>query len=179
VTVRNVVIALGVVVAALVAGALWYEAPAPERTAPQVALISALADDLATVEPGDPPIGLAADEAECVAADIVDGIGIERMSELSVDAASVREAGFDPATVALLAAEREVVVDAFDDCLDLTELAVDSLAHAGGQAARACVRDALEGDNARALWLWRVGPPTQAPPGEIDEALATVDTCLG
>ena len=135
-TVRNVLIALTVVVAAVVAGALWYDAPAPERTAPEAALISALADDLAAVEPGDPPIALAPDDATCVAEGIVDGVGVVRLAELSVDAATVRAAGFDPSTVGFAPPERDVVVDAFDACVDLTELAVDSLAHTGGQAAK-------------------------------------------
>jgi len=179
VTVRNVVIALAVVVAAVAVGALWYEAPAPERTAPDAALISALADDLATVEPGDPPIALTPEESECVAEAIVDDLGTERLARLSVDAASVRDGGFDPAALAFSPTERDAVVDAFGSCVDLVELAVASLAHAGGQAAQACVRDALEGANARALWRWRVGPASEAPPAELDAALGTIDGCLG
>lgn len=179
VTFRNVVIALTVVVAAVTAGALWYEAPAPTRTAPEAALISALADDLATVEPGDPPVALASADARCVAEAIVDGIELSRLAALSVDAAAVRAGGFDPSTVRFTPAERAVVVDAFDACVDLTELAVASLAHTGGQAAQECVREALPGPRARALWRWRVGPTTDAPPPGLAEVLATVDACLG
>lgn len=178
-TFRNVVIALAVVVAAVTAGALWYETPASQPTAPEAALISALADDLATVEPGDPPIALAPADARCVAEGIVDGVGVARLAELSVDAAAVRAAGFDPSNVRFTPAERRAVVDAFDGCVDLTELAVASLAHTGGQAAQACVREALPGPRARALWRWRVGPPTDAAPAELAEVLDTIDACLG
>ena len=97
----------------------------------------------------------------------------------ALDAAGVRAGGFDPSTVRFSPAEREAVVDAIDGCVDLTELAVDSLAHTGGQAARACVREALPGPTARALWRWRVGPSTESAPAELTEALATVDACLG
>ncbi|MGI9603779.1 MAG: hypothetical protein ACR2QE_17985 [Acidimicrobiales bacterium] len=176
---RNVLIALAVIVVAAVATALLYDSPEPGPTAAEAALISALADDLATVEPGDPAVALDDEQAQCVAEDMVSRIGGTRLTVLGVDAASVRQTGFAPAEVAFLEEERVAVVDALSGCVDLTELAVDSLALARGQAARSCVRDALAGPLARELWLWRVGPATDEAPAALAEALSTIDDCLG
>lgn len=173
------IVALAVVVLAAAAAAVWYESPDPGPTAAEVALVSALHDDLVTVEPGDPPLALDDGQAGCVAEQVVDRIGVDRLRELGVDAASVRQSGFSPSDVAFLDPERSMVVDAFDGCVDLAELAVDSLAHSRGQAARACVREALAGPLARELWLWRVGPATDEAPPSLADALATVDDCLG
>lgn len=175
---RNVVIALAVVVAAAVAIAAWYDDPGADRTAAEAALIAELAEDLGTVEPGDPPIALGPDDARCVAEHVVDAVGAERLEELGVDAATVNDRGFEPARIAFLDEERTQVVDAFDACVDLTLLAVDSMAHGRGQAARSCVEQAMAGPIARELWVWRVGPATAEVPAVLVEPLERVDECL-
>lgn len=175
---RNIVIALAVLAVVALGTAAWYDRPDPAPTAAEAALVAELADELATVEPGDPPTALTADDARCVAAELVSRIGTTRLADLGVTAAQVAARGFDPATVAFVEDERVSVVEALDECTDLAGLAVDSLAHGRGQSARTCVADALDGEVARELWTWRVGPATAEIPARLAEPLQQVDQCL-
>ena len=91
-------------------------------------LVQAIADDIAA----DPDTPFREREAaECFAADIVGGIGTDRLAELGVSASSVA----DLDDIDFNDSEIGRVVDSLDKCVDLEQALADSLAEDGTMAA--------------------------------------------
>lgn len=143
-----------------------------EGPVPRDLLVEGLVVDL-TARPVDPSYWAApSDEAECAAEAIVDAVGEDRLSEL----------GYRPATpgaslndIELTVDERELVVDAVEECVDMTE-AVAAMFYGDGRIrprAASCLAEGLADRGQLRPFVVAVVFGTSVDPFADDGALAT------
>ncbi len=176
---RNLAIAVLVVVAAFAIASYVSGRPSRELNDQDRRLAAAISVDLSTNEPGDPPVAFPEDDAVCIAREILLEVPAARMAELGISVESVQILGFEPSSVPFTEAEVESIVSGFEACVDLLEAAVDGLTVNRGEAVRNCVERGLGADGARDLWLWRTGQGGEEVPAELAAPLDAVDRCLG
>ncbi len=99
----------------------------------------ALADEL--MSDADSPL-TGEEEARCMAGDIVDNVGEERLEELGVTADSV--AAIED--VEFSADEEQTVLDALFDCVDVRAAMAEEMTSDFGEEAAKCVADNLDED---------------------------------
>ncbi len=127
----------------------------PELEAAIAAEILAEADDSIPVD---------ADQADCVAGEIVSALGTDRLEELGVTSDSV------PAIedVEFTLDEANSVVDGYADCVDLLELMKQDMAADAGDEAADCFVDAMGLDTVKAVIASEMAG--SEPDSEVDAA---------
>jgi hypothetical protein len=111
-------------------------------------LVDAMAAQL--TEGDDVPVS--DEEAECIASDIVDGIGAERLEELGVTAESVSDdSAGDITELDFSEDEVTVLVDSIDGCADLKAIFAESMSADGTVSSEdaECLVDELPDDFVR------------------------------
>ncbi len=118
-------------------------------------LVAAIAGEIATPdEPDDLPIP--AENAQCMASDIVESIGVDRLNALGVTPESVPD---ELSEVDLSDAEVATVVDIQLGCVDIRALIAESIVTGGGFSAESatCLAEAVPDGVLRDVGLAEIG----------------------
>ena len=113
---------------------------------------SELVDAMAAQLTEDESVPVSEDEAQCIAGDIVDGVGEDRLEELGVTAESVSDdSAGDITELDFTDEEVTVLVDAIDGCADLKAIFAESMSADGTVSAddAECLVDELPDDFVR------------------------------
>lgn len=98
---------------------------------------------------------LTEDEARCVVTSMVDGLGVDRLEELGITPETFGDDDGAPFPEDLSEGEATIVVDGFEDCLDLGALFADSMAADDtiDQETKDCLADAFDDETVRRIFM--------------------------